>query len=247
MCLCFGMLTTSYRITEVSNTRFISLMLKKTDEGKFRFADTFPALSTSECRRTLDLVILLHQVVAGTSLLRREKIQCCTTDREFPFKQEELFVSESPGSLKRLFLDPQAWVNASLSRNQTRNLIWGDWANLCSGVLPHLSFSSHLISMCVLHLNTCRSERRFWQPTRLLKRFVTQTLSLRNLLQRNEQNWSWTSVTGSVESSLFPALIASLLCQFCCINKPTLPRSSSSSSSLLPVSWNPAAYLLHAT
>lgn len=39
------------------------------------------------------------------------------------FQTRRVYVSDSPGSVKGLFVDPLAWVNASLSRNQTHNLI----------------------------------------------------------------------------------------------------------------------------
>lgn len=211
-------------------------MFKKTDEGEVRFAARSPALSTAECVKTLQLVYPASSGGPWDIFMETGENPVLHNCRQFPcWSCLCLQISrkrEGPvfGPTGMSYCQPEQ------ESNPQPYTVWGGCANHCSGVLPHLSFSSHLISMCVLHPNTCSCKRRFKRLTRLLEGFVTQTLSLCNLLQINEQNRSWTSVVGSVERppplSLSPALVASLLCQLCCINKPALPRSSSSSSLL---------------
>lgn len=119
--------------------------------------------------------MLLRQVVPGTALLRQEKIQRRTLDREFPSTKEEedLFLFQNLQAAESVCFwshrqEPERESNPEPSM---RRLCWPLQR-------PHLSYPSHLISMCVLHLNTRCSEQRFRQLTRLWKSFVTQTPGL---------------------------------------------------------------------
>lgn len=96
---------------------------------------------------------------------------------------------------KCVFLGPQAWVKTVKPRT------FSDWVN----VLP-----SHLISLVVVHLGSADTT-------------VKERWSRWNLLQRKDQSSSRPCVGGRAQAWLSRALVASPVCQLCCIINPPTP------------------------
>lgn len=87
---------------------------------------------------------------------------------------------------------------------------FSDWVNQRGRVLP-----SHLISVFVVYLNTCCSEHGSRQLPGPLERFVTVEPAA-----RKDQSPSRPCVSGGAQTWLSGALIASPVCQRCCIINP---------------------------